>query len=243
MSLDIATAKANSFLKSQLPEACSHIFAELLDPNHDAWSITRRHDTWSFYREVGGDKSSFPNGAVVLKTRPGETPTLDLYYGRKTHSLTEGCRSEIPKAINLLFARERSIALFNGLACTKPDKIWNHSLAFCEDRVTRRFIQLRPDTAEFAHFTADIGSSLSLDSFGAHTTLQKVRSSYNQFCRGLFIEQQDEEQPAIQHTASFRSPMLLSFSSNRLVPGIRAITDRLACMVTASNRLVKESMY
>jgi hypothetical protein len=72
MSIAVVSKDTNkpSTVRPRDLSATSQLFSEMLDGNHDAWTITRPKDTWFFYREIGGPGSQFPCGAVVLSQGP-----------------------------------------------------------------------------------------------------------------------------------------------------------------------------
>ena len=213
--------------------AQSHLFAELLSPNHDAWRVVRRDRAFSFYREIGHDHHLLPFGSIVLTTEPGRPQTFDFYSGRGRHSLLATYGDEVPRAAQILMDRERVISLFTKSAVVLSRKNWDHHLSFSGDQLKERCAALRHGSPLFERVVGATHTGFRPSSAGAEEiSLPRIQA-------GLVVSQVEQESPMARCLISYPRTIEAIFFSSRLTVGLDAITGAMVELITELNRSVE----
>lgn len=221
--------KRTQDLHTEAPRG-SKLFSELLDPNHDAWRVSRQGARWTFYREVGEEERGLPLGAVVLTSEPGRPQTLDLYSSKGRRSLVQSYGEELPRAAQLLIDRERVLALFTKLAYYLDAPSWDHCLSFAKVEVTDRRVALRSTCAAYERLVGDLRSRVGVGANGSF----KAMSFTN--LPGLVVSEHEGQSPLMECSITYPRPIELRFYSNRLREGLHAITHTMVSLVVEHNR-------
>ncbi len=217
--------------------AQSHLFAELLSPNHDAWRVVRKDRSYTFYREVGHDHPRLPFGSIVLRTEPGRPLSFDFYTGRGRRSLLPTYGDEVRQAAQILMDPEYIIALFTKSAVRHSQKSWDHHLSFSGEQLTERSTTLRHGSPLYQRIVGSTHLSLSSLSVG-RGELSLPRNE-----AGLVVSQRERQTPLVRCLISYPRKIEMNFFSSRLTEGLDAITSEMVCLISQLNRGVEERRF
>jgi hypothetical protein len=230
MSLFSSLQKRSSLLPSTDQPVRSRLFREILDANHDAWDVSCKNGTWTFYREIGTSRNRLPFGSIVLTTGRGITPSVDLYSARGKRSLLSSYHPECAVAAQSLMDREYILSLFNGLARTASCRDWDRMLSFNGPVVVERHARVRSGTNALRCL---VGGAM----WSANPTAAPCQRSFASLHKcALSVSQYDQGSPVIECRITYPRAIEAKFVSSRLLSGLDALTNPLASLGVEHNR-------
>lgn len=184
---------------------------------------------------MGHGESHLPPGSVSLVREPRREVRCDFYSGREKRSLLPVYGDEVAHATQTLMDREYVIALFRRCAQGRVRERWNHSLSFSGAHVTERSARLRAGTPIYERIVGPDVPPIPRVVPRAERT-EVTRSSEP----GISVSQRGDKSPTVQCLIAYPRTVELTFSSVRLRPGLHAITEKMASLISESNRRVEE---